>query len=329
MTEELSVEARWHIVHLREVDKLSIRAISKQTHHSTKTVSRWINRFKETGDIADRARPGAPRKTTQQDDQWLVRACHGNRELTANDLNVRLTAARAVAVSDRTVSSRLVAAGLRSLRPRAVPSLTASQKKQRLSWAKKNKKRAWSRVLMADEKTFQLGTYARRVRRRLGEDVQVPAKAHPPKLHVWGCVAESGLGDLHIFQQNLDADKLCSIYDESLLPSAARLFTGRWVLLEDNDPKHKSGKANQWREANNVKKLRIPGYSPDLDTMENVWGVLQGKVAKRQPTTLAGLGRVILEEWAKLPVELPRHLMESMPRRCRAIIDAAGGPTKY
>jgi hypothetical protein len=35
------------------------------------------------------------------------------------------------------------------------------------------------------------------------------------------------------------------------------------------------------------------------------------------------------EEWAKLPQSFFQKLIESMPRRCAAVIQARGGHTKY
>ena len=39
--------------------------------------------------------------------------------------------------------------------------------------------------------------------------------------------------------------------------------------------------------------------------------------------------RAMQEEWAKLDMEEVNKLIESMPRRLQAVIDAKGGSTKY
>jgi transposase len=329
MPEELSVKDRWFIVHASVADKKSVRAISKDSGHGRHTVRRWLKRFKETGDVQDFPRPGQPRKSTAADDAWLTRASRSKRESTSIELNASWERARGVHVDDSTVRRRLIDDGLYSLRPRQVPNLTEKQKNDRVRWAKKHKKRAWSKVLMTDEKTFQLGTHTKRVRREKGEEVQIPTPAHPPKVHVWGGVSEGGFSEPYIFTENLTGELLCTVYEQALLPSAARLFKGQWSLVEDNDPKHKSRKATQWRRDHHINRLPWPAYSADLNAMENVWPVLQNRVAKRHPQTINGLRKVLKEEWAKLPATLAHSLLQSMPKRCQAVVDGAGRFIRY
>lgn len=35
------------------------------------------------------------------------------------------------------------------------------------------------------------------------------------------------------------------------------------------------------------------------------------------------------EEWRRMDIEFAQRLVASMGRRCQAVIDAKGGPTKY
>jgi hypothetical protein len=39
--------------------------------------------------------------------------------------------------------------------------------------------------------------------------------------------------------------------------------------------------------------------------------------------------QVVMEEWEKLDMEIVNSLIDSMPRRMKAVIEARGGPTKY
>jgi hypothetical protein len=45
--------------------------------------------------------------------------------------------------------------------------------------------------------------------------------------------------------------------------------------------------------------------------------------------TLLELENALLEEWRQILQENIRRLIRSMPRRCAALIQARGGPTKY
>jgi hypothetical protein len=75
-----------------------------------------------------------------------------------------------------------------------------------------------------------------------------------------------------MFTENTNADLLCTIYEECLLPSAKKWLyadTKTWILQENNDPKHTSKKARAWREEKGVVRLTWPEQSPDQNPIEN------------------------------------------------------------
>jgi hypothetical protein len=76
---------------------------------------------------------------------------------------------------------------------------------------------------------------------------------------------------------------MCTLYRKGVLPSAARLFpnNNNWLLQEDNDPKHRSKIAKEWKGLNNVWELQWPSMSPDLNPIENVWNILKMKITKK------------------------------------------------
>jgi hypothetical protein len=50
---------------------------------------------------------------------------------------------------------------------------------------------------------------------------------------------------------------------------------------------------------------------------------------KKKPANLIELERLVKEKWRLIPQDKIKRLIESMPRRVQAAIDADGGPTKY
>ena len=100
---------------------------------------------------------------------------------------------------------------------------------------------------------------------------------------------------------------LCNnIYQNGLLPAAHDHF-GRsrgWLLLEDNDPKHRSKYSVQWKKGHRIKILLWPSLSPDVNPVESLWSLLKMKVADRQPKSFTGLIRAIKKEWNDLPQKL-------------------------
>jgi transposase len=82
---------------------------------------------------------------------------------------------------------------------------------------------------------------------------------------------------------------------------------------------------------NKVPEMDWPAQSPDLNPTENLWDELEHRLRSRlqRPTSLSALATALQEEWAAIPPEMFRRLVESLPDRVRAVIKAKGGPTRY
>jgi len=84
-------------------------------------------------------------------------------------------------------------------------------------------------------------------------------------------------------------------------------------------------------EQNSIIVLPWPSKSPDLNLIEFLWDHLDKRVGQRQPPpqTLHQLFQMLQQEWRTIPRNNIRELIESMPRRCRAVLAASGGHTWY
>ncbi len=67
--------------------------------------------------------------------------------------------------------------------------------------------------------------------------------------------------------------------------------------------------------------------SPDLNPIEHMWGILKRKVEKHHMSNIQQLCDVIL--WKRMPETTCADLVNSMPRRIKAVLDNNGVPTKY
>jgi transposase len=81
----------------------------------------------------------------------------------------------------------------------------------------------------------------------------------------------------------------------------------------------------------NVQEMDWQTQSPDLNPIEHLWDELERRLHYRpqSSTSLTALATALQEEWAAIPPETYRHLVESLPSRVRAVIKAKGRPTRY
>ncbi len=70
--------------------------------------------------------------------------------------------------------------------------------------------------------------------------------------------------------------------------------------------------------------MEWPSMSPDLNLIEHKWGIL-----KRKLENIQQLCDAIMEEQKRMPATTCAALVNSMPRRIKAVLDNNGTPTKY
>nr|CDJ80778.1 similar to transposase homolog [Haemonchus contortus] len=102
-----------------------------------------------------------------------------------------------------------------------------------------------------------------------------------------------------------------------------------FIFQQDNDPKHKSKLLTKWFRDNNVPLLMWPSQSPDLNPIENLWERLEHHVKGLRARNEHEKFIQLKTAWENIPQEEIDKLIESMPRRCQAVIDARGYATKY
>ncbi|RCN35444.1 hypothetical protein ANCCAN_18693 [Ancylostoma caninum] len=126
----------------------------------------------------------------------------------------------------------------------------------------------------------------------------------------------------------MDRHVYIDILENVMLPYARQSLQPGFIYQEDNDPKHRSKDVQAWFNHHQVTRLDWPSQSPDLNIIEQLWHELERRLAGRKAKNVAEKFAQLEEEWKKIPQTTIDTLIDSMPRRCQAVIEAKGFPTK-
>ena len=87
--------------------------------------------------------------------------------------------------------------------------------------------------------------------------------------------------------------------------------------MQDNARCHVSRETKAWLERQNIPIMDWPPYSPDLNPLENLWGILSNIVYShgKQYHTIQELGVAVKTTWSNIRIEHFQTLSMSMPNR--------------
>ena len=294
-------------------------------------VKKWVKRYLEVGNVDDLPERGLSRVTTTKTDKVILRLFQNKPGLSLRCAQLQLRK-KGIHVSLNTIRSRLHEKNVSFRLTLKKPLLSEKHVEKRLVWARENLDRNWDNVFFSDESSFWAWSSLSKAWSMQSNRLLQRTVKHPVKVHVWGCFCKRGFGRLFLFTDNLNAEKMCTIYQKCLLTSAEKFFGSdrtSWVLQEDNDPKHRSKLCSAWKTQNNVTTMEWPAMSPDANPIENIWSYIKMKLKGKPVYTVKQLTFQIKKIWRSLPNEYAENLVESMEKRCEAIISNGGDWTKY
>ncbi|XP_054466065.1 phosphatidylinositol 4-phosphate 5-kinase-like protein 1 [Anoplopoma fimbria] len=89
---------------------------------------------------------------------------------------------------------------------------------------------------------------------------------------------------------------------------------------QDNAPCHTARSVKVWMKDHQIRTLSWPAQSPDLNPIENLYNVIKRKMDGHKPSNEAELLEFLRQEWHKVTQQQCERLVESMPRRMKAVI---------
>lgn len=304
---------------------LRLRAIARSLHRSLAVVQNYVNNPEEYG---TKRRSGRPSKVSAADKRRLVRHA-SNAAVSANDLRRMCDLAISKSTVLRTLHSSKV---LQHRKMKKMPRLTDTHKELRVRscehWLETGLQ--WDRVVYSDEKKFNLdgpdgnAYYWHDLRKE--EKIFSKRGSGGGSLMVWGCFGLNG-ARLATISGRMNSESYTSLLESELQPFGEELGGPNWIFQQDNAPVHDSNFTHAWLLDHAIQILPWPSCSPDLNPIENLWGLLVRKVYEgaKQYDSVQELHDAIFRAWSDLDVTFLHRLIAGMRRRLLKVIEKRGG----
>jgi transposase len=360
-----SDQERWAIVAAWDQHGSIAKAAHVVGKHRN-VVRRWVQRFRETGNVSLGKSTGRPPAMTSESAKTALKLLleeGGTADSVANKLLSMGITAKKVAKTTLIMAARRAAVSegtpIRALRGKPAKQLTQNTMKKRLAFAKKNRTRSWRNVMFTDRKKFLFSHPGAKVLPvswvLKGSSNWAYTVNHPQVLNVYAGLTSYGMTKCHIVAgtskhktehknkkgekaKNITASEYAEVLNTTLLPEATRIFStqgiGTFVLQQDNDPTHKVATTTvaKWngRHASSISVLKDwPPNSPDLNPIENVWGIVQAKVNALGCKTFDEFKKAVQDQLKAVTKKQQIKLVRSMKGRLAQVIGSGGGKINY
>lgn len=187
------------------------------------------------------------------------------------------------------------------------PALTDQHKAKRLEWARDHMtwNKEWEKVVWSDEKKFNLdgpdgnNYYWHDLRKE--KLFSLKRNMGGGSVMIWAAIGHNGKSDIAFINERLNAFGYQQMLQDHLQNIRNTIASKNLLFQQDNAPIHRAKATKEWFKSKKIDLLPWPALSPDLNPLENAWGILARRVYAegKQYTSVEDLKKAIKIEWEK------------------------------
>ncbi len=330
MKRQITKEYEYNLTKYRAVvyyfDGINLTEIEKILNIGKGTISKWIKKFKEEGDVLQtKEKTGRPSLINNEVEDLINESLKSNPSLTQIELTQIIKEKLKINISKTTVQAYLSNIGEYKL-PFQIPLLSAKNREKRVEYAQFHLNDQFSNVIFSDESRFEMNSNRKKIFVFKGDERPRKTKLNPNySIMVWGAISKRGKISLTFVEDTMNKEKYIEVLNNFLLPSASIVFGNRtWRFQQDNAPCHKAYLVKNWLNENVPKVLWHPPQSPDLNPIEMIWGIMKGYVEKSNPGSKAELKDAIYHAWQKVTKEMCINCIDHVRKNLHLVIKKNG-----
>ena len=163
---------------------------------------------------------------------------------------------------------------------------------------------------------------------------------------IWGCFIGDRLGPIVFIDGTVNKEVYVGMLEEYFLPFLNAVYIDEPTPREfqqDNARPHVAKITRDWfkplAEKYDLKLMQWPPNSPDMNPIEHIWEHVKRELHRQYSDTfsLSGssefikttLRQRLYKVWWDIGPDVLKTLLESMPKRAKALLKAAGWYTKF
>lgn len=148
-------------------------------------------------------------------------------------------------------------------------------------------------------------------------------------------MSAAGPGELEYIPPRANSSTYIEVLRDVMLPTVRNVYPAdeckEITFVQDNCPIHRASTVREWfNEHPEIKVIPWPARSPDLNPIENLWGLITQRWEARNERTDEQLKLHCMEIWENIRgTDICSNIVGSMRQRLFDCVANNGGYTKY